>query len=196
MNIFTVHLNDTDEIIGRFIKGQKILSGTFLTTYELKINNCFLHFVFDSTVYKHNIYPRNKIFLKLTDNYLNKYLNLINKIQSNLNFSVKDEDTVFYGKSNYLTPRITGGTVNGKKEIFTNIYKLINNKSVKINVNEVPEQFNGLFTVKIRAVADESNYYYLILEVVDILITEIIKITVNEKKPLSYKYLNYKTDKS
>lgn len=62
MNIFTVHLNDTDEIIGRFIKGQKILNGTFLTTYELKINNCFLNFVFDSTVYKHNIYPRNKIF--------------------------------------------------------------------------------------------------------------------------------------
>lgn len=47
MNIFTVHLNDTDEIIGRFIKGQKILNGTFLTTYELKINNCFLNFVFD-----------------------------------------------------------------------------------------------------------------------------------------------------
>jgi alpha-amylase/alpha-mannosidase (GH57 family) len=195
MNIFTVHLNDTDDIIGSFEKGKNILNGPSLTTYELKINNCFLHFVFDSTVFKHDINPRNKLFLRLTDNYLNKYKNLINKIQSNLKFNVKDEDTVFYGKSNYLTPRITGGTVNDKKQIFTNFYKLINDKSIKITVNEIPQQFKGLFTIKIRAVADESNYYYLILEVVDVLITDVIKRTVNKNVPLSYKYLNYKTNK-
>lgn len=195
MNRLTVHLNDINDITDNFNKGQNILNGLYIKTYELKINNCFLHFVLESTVFNHELYPRNKLFLKITDNYLNKYKNLILKIQSDINESVNDYDTVFYGKSNYLTPRIIGGTVNNEKTVFTKIYKLINNNTVKINTDEVPQQFKGLFTIKIRSVANNTDAdNYLILEVIDILITDIIKNTVENNKPLSYKYLNYKIE--
>lgn len=195
MNRLTVHLNDINDITDNFNKGQNILNGLYLKTYELKINNCFLHFVLESTVFNHELYPRNKLFLKITDNYLNKYKNLILKIQSDINESVNDYDTVFYGKSKYLTPRIIGGTVNNEKTVFTKIYKLINNNTIKINTDEVPQQFKGLFTIKIRSVANNTDSdNYLILEVIDILITDIIKNTVENDKPLSYKYLNYKIE--
>lgn len=195
MNRLTVHINDVNDITDKFNKGQNILNGLYLKTYELKINNCFLYFVLESTVFNHELYPRNKLFLKITDNYLNKYKNLILKIQSDIKETVNDYDTVFYGKSNYLTPRIIGGTVNDNKTVFTKIYKLINNNTVKINTDEVPKQFKGLFTIKIRSVANNTEGdNYLILEVIDILITEIIKNTVDNDKPLSYKYLNYKIE--
>lgn len=191
-----IHLNDISDINGRFFIRGESLSGLYFTANNILFNGNILHFIFDSTVFKIDTAPRNKVFLKLTENYLEKYNLLINKIQSDINVSVNDYDTVFRGKNVYLTPRIIGGTVNNKTNIFTKFYKIVNGKPVKITVNEVPQQFKGLFTIKVRSVVtsntDTDKPKYLILELSEILITDILKNTVkNNKYPSSYKYLNY-----
>lgn len=192
--MLSIHLSDIADLDGQFILGNKILTGDYFTAYDIKINNSNLHFIFDSTVYKINTEIRSKQFLKLTNNYLEKYNFLINKIQSDINEAVDDHDTIWNGKSVYLTPRLPGGTVNNKITVFTKIYKLINNKSVEIEFTDIPNQFKGLFTVKLRSVATSITVErpkYLILEIKEILITEIIENTVYNKNPSSFKYLNY-----
>jgi hypothetical protein len=192
--MLNIHLNDITDIDGQFILGNQILTGEYFTAHDIKINNSNLHFIFDSIVYKIDTVPRNKVFLKLTDTYLEKYRFLINKIQSDINEDVNDYDTVFNGRSSYLTPRLPGGTVNNETVIFTKIYKLINNNPVKIEITDLPNKFKGLFTVKLRSVSTSNTVErpkYLILEITEILITEIIENTVINKIPSSFKYLNY-----
>lgn len=191
--MLTIHLDDVTDINGQFILGNQQFSGEYITSKDIKINDSNLQFVFDSIVYKINTVPRNKIFLKLTDNYLEKFNFLINKIQSDINIETDDHDTVFYGKSNYLTPRLPGGTVNEEHVIYTKIYKVINKKAVRIDIIDIPNQFKGLFTVKLRSVGSSNlteRPNFLILEITEILITEIINNTVNNN-PSSFKYLNY-----
>lgn len=115
---------------------------------------------------------------------------MLNKIKTDLDIQVFDDDTVYYGKSTYLTPRIMGGTVKNKETIFTKFYKLLDNKTVKINIDELPQHFNGLFTIKIRSVANKmyEEKYFTILEVTDILVTDVIDNTLDKDKPLSLKY--------
>ena len=191
--MLTIHLDDVTDINGQFILGNQQFSGEYITSKDIKINDSNLQFVFDSIVYKINTVPRNKIFLYLIDNYLEKFNFLINKIQSDINIETDDHDTVFYGKSNYLTPRLPGGTVNEEHVIYTKIYKVINKKAVRIDIIDIPNQFKGLFTVKLRSVGSSNlteRPNFLILEITEILITEIINNTVNNN-PSSFKYLNY-----
>ena len=172
--MLTIHLDDVTDINGQFILGNQQFSGEYITSKDIKINDSNLQFVFDSIVYKINTVPRNKIFLKLTDNYLEKFNFLINKIQSDINIETDDYDTVFYGKSNYLTPRLPGGTVNEEHVIYTKIYKVINKKAVRIDIIDIPNQFKGLFTVKLRSVGSSNlteRPNFLILEITEILST-------------------------
>lgn len=191
--MLTIHLDDVTDINGQFVLGNQQFSGEYINSNDITFNNSILQFVFDSEISKIKVEPRNKVYLKLTDNYLEKYRYLINKIQSDINQEINDHDTVFYGRSNYLTPRLPGGTVNNKISIFTKIYKVINCKSVKITVNDIPNKFKGLFTIKLRSVGSSNmteRPNFLILDITEILITEIIENTV-DNNPSSFKYLNY-----
>jgi hypothetical protein len=147
--------------------------------YDLLTNDNFhLNILFEANIYNFN--PNNKIFLQINNDEYNSFLLLINKIKNNINQNVISYDSLYIGKNNsnnkYVLAKLNK---NNNDIIYTNIYKLTENKLKKIDIDSVPNNFRAIITIRIKSLLEKDENWLLDNDIYQLVIKNEIMLENN-----------------
>lgn len=155
--------------------------------YNLILNdNSHLNIIFEANIYNFN--PNKKVFLQINKNDYNNYINLIDKIKSDIGENIIQTNSLYVGrdnKNNYILAEIN----KSKNNIYTKLYKLNFNKYVKININEIPNNFKAIITIRIKSLLEKNDDWMLNNEIYQMIIKKEI-ISANDE-PDDLDIINY-----
>src|ERR1700730_6568970 len=178
MSNFVIDINQLNDLNGIFKKN------------DVSFNNKQLFIVFKGKVNQFKAIPKNKCFIEIDNKEYDLLKKLLLKIEKDLNLTILKDDFLYIKNNKFLISWYPGYFKDNNPIIFTNCYKLDTLK--KLNLNEIPNKFNGFFTIKLKYIC-ENSYNNIKLT----LLTDLYEIMVDEKLeeivPLSLKIVsNYK----
>lgn len=157
--------------------------------YDLILNNnSYLNIIFEANVY--DFKPNDKIFLQISKNDYNNYINIINKIKNDIKQNVILANSSYVGKNNLNNNYILANINKSGKIIYTKLFKLINNDFEPINILDIPNNFRGIVTVRIKSLLDKNDNWTLNNELFQIIIKREIILAKNKNQPDDLNLIN------
>lgn len=157
--------------------------------YDLILNNnSYLNIIFEANVY--DFKPNDKIFLQISKNDYNNYINIINKIKNDIKQNVILANSSYVGKNNLNNNYILANINKSGKIIYTKLFKLINNDFETINILDIPNNFRGIVTVRIKSLLDKNDNWTLNNELFQIIIKREIILAKNKNQPDDLNLIN------
>lgn len=137
--------------------------------YDLILNNnSYLNIIFEANVY--DFKPNDKIFLQISKDDYNTYVNIINKIKNDIKQNVILANSSYVGKNNLNNNYILANINKSRKIIYTKLFKLVNNDFELINISDIPNNFRAIVTVRMKSLLDKNDNWTLNNEIYQIII--------------------------
>lgn len=190
MNNYKIKLLDiNDEIANMIFSSNNKREYISCDYYDLVLNsNSYLNIIFEANIYDFN--PNEKIFLQISRNDYNNYEKLINKVKNDLIQNVIHTNSLYIGKNNNSNNYILANINKSKDNIYTKLFKIINNKFEQIDIKSVPNNFRAIITVRIKSILEKNNDWMLNNELYQIIIKREIILANNKNQPDDLNLIN------
>lgn len=190
MNNYKIKLLDiNDEISNMIFSSNNKREYINCDYYDLVLNNnSYLNIIFEANIYDFN--PNEKIFLQISRKDYNNYEKLINKVKKDLIQNVIHTNSLYVGKNNSCNNYILADINKSKNNIYTKLFKIINNKFEQIDIKLVPNNFRAIITVRIKSILEKNNDWMLNNELYQIIIKGEINLANNKNQPDDLNLIN------
>ena len=190
MNNYKIKLLDiNDEISNMIFSSNNKREYINCDYYDLVLNNnSYLNIIFEANIYDFN--PNEKIFLQISRKDYNNYEKLINKVKKDLIQNVIHTNSLYVGKNNSCNNYILADINKSKNNIYTKLFKIINNKFEQIDIKLVPNNFRAILSVRIKSILEKNNDWMLNNELYQIIIKGEINLANNKNQPDDLNLIN------
>lgn len=148
-NDHVVYLKDINKNKLNFKIGGTLFTGKNSTCKSLKVlNNKSLFITFDGIINTFNKSPRCKNLVRVDDDTFDLYKKLLLKINNDINSNIIGRDCLYESVNKFVIIRLPGIIKDNKINIFTKIY----DNDIRVDVDNVQNNFEGTFIVKIRGI--------------------------------------------
>ena len=145
-----ININDINKKPLNFKICETLFNGRNSTCKSLKVlDNQYLIIKFDGIINIFNKYPRCKNLVRVDNNIFDLFKQLLLNINNDTNSRIIYKDYLYESKADnkFVIIRLPGVKAN----IFTKIYDICND-GIRVNVNNVKNNFHGTFIIKIRGI--------------------------------------------
>jgi actin-related protein len=149
-----ININDINKKPLNFKICETLFNGKNSTCRSLKVlDNQYLIIKFDGIINIFNKCPRCKNLIRVDNNIFDLFKQLLLNINKDTNSKIIHKDYLYESKADnkFVIIRLPGNIQNNKVNIFTKIYDICND-GIRVNINNVQNNFYGTFIIKIRGI--------------------------------------------